>query len=756
MFAKFFLRTGIMANALVCGTFVSAFAALALPAFGQSGVPTNNEGVSLRAFGQEASSSRQVPSVAPVASDEDAVVLPPIPRKLKTPDVGDSWWKRRKAKVEAERERALREQARAAEQSARAASRPVRPAPIAPSTPSAAVVPASPRMPKPRFEDSSQVPVTNEGQSLTAFGSEPRQSSPAFVRRAMDADREINPSASKFAYSDPFNPAAMSRDDEIFTVTPVVDPGGQDVADPTPLISNLDGIVLVPAERDVRDGGARGVQGILNDGVILPPAVERVFANSLNQPLSLASLDAMVRDAVIAYRGSDMPVVDVLVPEQQIQTGVLQLVIIEGRVGNVLVEGNTNSDDNFLRGQISLRKGDVLSESALMQDLAWINKNPFRRVDLIYSPGRDYGSTDVILRTEDVRPFSAYVGYEDSGNELIGQDRFLAGVNWGGPLFFSNENVLSYQYVSDFDFDKLQGHSAVWSSYLPWKHHLTLLGAHVTSDATISVDDQLLAIGGENNQGSVRYAIPMPRGGGRYSHELELGFDYKTSNSNLFFNQLEVFDTTSDILQFGIGYNLVGRDKYGTTRVDTDIFLSPGGLTSQNDDETFRSQRGGADATYAYTRAAIERSNDLPKQFSLVTKLEGQLSSSNLLASETLGAGGFDTVRGYDQRLARGDNGILASVELRTPTLSLTNVSGFSNVRDGLQFLTFYDYGYLQNTDVFEGEPSHLSLGSVGVGLRYQLDSHLSLRLDYGYQVNESGFDDGEDGRVHVGARATF
>jgi hemolysin activation/secretion protein len=754
MFAKTLPRTGAMAKALVCGAFVGVVATAALPAFGQSGVPTNNEGVSLKSFGQEAASSRRVPSFAPAAaSGEDAVVLPPIPHQLKAPDVGDSWWKRRKAKVEAKREQALREQARAAEQAARSSVRPVR---MAPTVPSAAVAPAAARMPKPSFEESSQVPVNNDGRSLTAFGSEPRQSTPAFVRRALDADREIDPSASKFTYSDPFNPAAMSSDNEVFTVTPVVDPGGQDVADPTPLISNLDGIVLVSAERDVRDNGARGVQGILNEGVILPPKVEQVLAANLNQPLSLASLDAMVREAVVAYRSSDMPVVDVLVPEQQIQTGVLQLVIIEGRVGEVIVEGNTNSSDAFLRQQISLRNGEVLSESALMQDLAWINKNPFRRVDLIYSPGRDYGTTDVILRTEETRPFSAYVGYEDSGNELIGQDRFLAGINWGGPLFFSNENVFSYQYVSDFDFNQLQGHSAVWTSYLPWKHQLTLLGAHVTSDATISVDDQLLAIGGENNQGSVRYAIPMPRTGGRFTHELDLGFDFKSSNSNLFFNQLEVFDTTSDIVQFGIGYNLVGRDNYGTTRVDSDIFLSPGGLTSQNDDETFRSQRGGADATYAYTRLALERSNNLPNQFSLVTRVEGQLSSTNLLASETLGAGGFDTVRGYDQRLVRGDNGILASVELRTPTLSLTNVSGFRNVRDGLQFLTFYDYGYLQNTDVLEGEPGHLSLGSVGAGLRYQLDRHLSLRLDYGYQVNESGFDDGEDGRVHIGARATF
>ena len=709
----------------------------------QSGAPTNNEGVTLRAFGQEASTTSSAPVLSSDPSDD--VYLPPIPLELQGPD-RRSWWQSRKDKAERARKIAAASQQKAATSRARNVIQPERAGSRADDSRGdgravADVAPAAPSMPAPvmaSYEGGSEVPTTTEGRPLRAFGSEPR-TPPAFVQRALDTDREIDPSASKFDYTDPFRPGRLAETD-VFTVAPVASPQGGmgSAADTSPLIGNLDGIILVPQENRVRQSGARGVQGILNEGVILPAEVEQVLAARLNQPMSLASLDAMVREAVVAYRANDMPVVDVLVPEQQIQTGVLQLVVIEGRLGNVLVEGNKYTSDNFLRNQISVHRGEVISESALMQDLAWINKNPFRRVDLIYAPGDRYGTTDVVLRTEDVRPFSVYSGYENSGNALIGEDRFLAGFNWGGPLFLSNETTFSYQYVSDFEFEKLQGHSGVWSSYLPWKHHLTLLGAFVTSDATIEIDDQVLAIGGENQQGSVRYGIPLPRTKGRFTHDLELGFDYKTSNSNLNFNQLEVFDTTSDVIQFSLGYNAIGRDRRGQTKLDTEIVVSPGGLTSENDDETFRSQRGGADSTYVYTRAGLERTDNLPKQFTLLTRLEGQLSSANLLASETLGAGGYDTVRRFVKAWREQD------------------VAGFRNVRDGLQALTFYDYGYLQNTDRLEGEPGHLSLGSVGVGLRYQLDNNLSIRLDYGYQVNESGFDDGEDGRVHVGARATF
>ena len=65
---------------------------------------------------------------------------------------------------------------------------------------------------------------------------------------------------------------------------------------------------------------------------------------------------------------------------------------------------------------------------------------------------------------------------------LLGQDRMVAGVNWGGPLFFGPEDILSYQFSTGFDTDaELQGHTGVWTSYLPWRHYITLVGATVSS-----------------------------------------------------------------------------------------------------------------------------------------------------------------------------------------------------------------------------------------------------------------------------------
>lgn len=708
----------------------------------------------------------------PAASSGDLAVLPPMPSALQEQPRG--WRAKRKAKQsqtvhkvqEPQLEHVFQGQSTAglSQQATPASASAPAPEPVYYEYTGPAIDPTTPSGKPLRAFNRNSRHVKN--QQVVARGSVPESGGSRWLKRAGDI-QSGEPSGSKWSWENPFN-NPQTRKPAMQSVPVggaqsggvVKGPEGEGTASPgvtddAQLLASLKGVVVVARTLDVKKKGRSGVSGILTEGVVLPEKVQNSFAQYLGQPLSLAVLDQMVRGAVVAFRSSDMPVVDVLVPEQEINDGVLQLVVIEGRVGKVIVEGAKYTDPKFLKDQISLKQGQVLKESVLLADLQWINKNPFRQVDMIYSPGFDYGTTDLVLRTNDVKPLSFYVGVENSGNTLLGEERFLAGFNWAGPLFFGQENTLSYQYSSDLDFEALAGHSVVWTSYLPWRHHLTLLGAWVNQGIDTMAAGEIVNIGGKDEQGSIRYTIPI-KGRGNWIHEAEFGFDYKSSNSSLAFGGLDVFDTTTEILQFGLGYNIIQSDRWGSTKVDNEVIWSPGGLNGDNSTEVFRSQRGGAKANYVYGRSAIERNFYLPKNWGLIARVEGQYSSANLLASETLGAGGFDTVRGWEQRIVRGDHGVVANLELRTPSLSPANLLGFHNAQDGMQFLTFFDYGYVASQDSPEGAPGDFGLGSVGLGLRYQLDDNFSLRLDYGFQLIESNFDDGETGRVHFGGRANF
>jgi len=731
-----------------------------------------SSGARLKPFGEESEYWVGMPEATP---EETLIDLPPMP-DLRTPDQVTRRERIRNAKVaKYEARKAQLELKRREKELANKAT--VNRPPADPST--ALVQVESQAMIDPNYIGNQEAPqkIDNQG-ALKPFneqstyykdnqvvykGNTPTNAVKFWWKRGLSEQGGGEPDSPKFRWDNPFRGTRDAVQPVSFTL-PDSDGGYSSVTrteDSTPLTSNLRGIRVIDSTRDVAKTGIGGVSGVQSSTVDLPPKVQAVLESRIGTSLNLASLNEMVRDAVVAYRKSDLPVVDVLVPEQEITSGILQLVIIEGRLGDVIVEGAAGRvEGRALASQIRTERGDVIRGSRLTEDMAWINKHPTRQVDLIFSPGAGYGETDVILRSQAYKELSAYIAYENSGTSQLGESRALFGTSWTGPLFFGRDSILSYQFTTNFDDGDadLQGHSGVFSQYLPWRHQVTLLAAYVDSNAQfMNSTGEIVDTSGVNKQVSGRYVIPLPNIG-RLTHELELGMDLKSSNSDLGIGggaDPIRFDTTSEIVQYSLGYNIVATDNSGSWKVDTEVVSSPGNATSKNRDAIFAAQRGGASSTYTYGRVLIERNQKLPNEWSLLARLQGQASNGNLLASETIGAGGYDTVRGFEQRIVRGDNGVVGTLELRTPTFYPSVFSGFTNVQDGALGLLFYDAGSLSNEDPFFGDQD-IGIGSVGLGFRYQREDWFTLRVDYGFQVTEDGFEDSANGRWHVGARATF
>ncbi|HUF62657.1 MAG TPA: ShlB/FhaC/HecB family hemolysin secretion/activation protein [Verrucomicrobiales bacterium] len=520
-------------------------------------------------------------------------------------------------------------------------------------------------------------------------------------------------------------------------------------ADDVPLIPVLHGVVLWSDPGLVVFDGITGVSGLEIRGVALPDPddLRRELAPYFGSPFSFASLQDLTRAIVGHYRKSDRPLVDVIVPEHDLTHGVLQLVVLEGRLGETRVRGNRWFSDAILLDPLRIEPGDVVRQSKLLDDLDWLNRNPFRRVDLVYTPGTEPGQTDLILDTSERFPLRIYTGIENSGTESVGEEILFAGLNWGNA--FQADHILSYQFTFTPDLEGLLSHSAVYEIPLPWRHRLRILGLHVETESD-ELPDSSFDSQGTSSQVSTRYETPIPRWGG-LTHSLFWGFDFKSTNNNLEFGGSGVFDTTTEIFQFSTIYQGLLRDRWGSTGLEATLVLSPGDWSSHNRDDVFDEVRPGAEGEYAYARMDLEREFTLPAGFSVNLRLTGQAASVNLLASEQLGAGGYRTVRGYEEYEVRGDEGLLASIELRSPPFSLTEKLAPAWFRDRMQLLAFWDHGWVTNRDRLAGEPSSVDLCSTGVGLRYEVQPWCALRLDYGIQLEDSGFGNGDNSRLHFG-----
>jgi hemolysin activation/secretion protein len=256
---------------------------------------------------------------------------------------------------------------------------------------------------------------------------------------------------------------------------------------------------------------------------------------------------------------------------------------------------------------------------------------------------------------------------------------------------------------------------------------------------------------GTSWQTSIRYQLPLPEIY-KYRHELALGFDFKRGNNNLLLGETTVATTDVDIAQFALGYNGLLPDKYGKTSLGLEGYYSPGGMTSFNDDESFNHLRTDSKAEYGYIRANAERDTRLPCNFSWVIRGLAQWSSARLQPSEEIALGGYNTVRGYNERVFAGDYGYIINNELRTPPFAI----GLFGLEDQMQFLGFFDLGYAKVKD-FRSEDvvEDRTLYSAGVGVRYTVSRNFSLRFDYGVPLSDKEVN-GSNHNVHLGAILSY
>ncbi|AHF91089.1 peptide transporter [Opitutaceae bacterium TAV5] len=523
---------------------------------------------------------------------------------------------------------------------------------------------------------------------------------------------------------------------------------------PQPEPESGDDRVLTPALLGlvfVTDPAGVRPEGVSIDGIHMPsgllldtPAFREKLETRLGKPLTLGGLREITREAVLAYRAADRPIVDVAAPEQNIRSGTIQLLVTEGRLGEVRAEGNRWFSSGRLTGEVRIAPGESISGSELLDDLAWLNQNPFRRVDLVFARGAQPGETDVILRTQDRRPWRVYAGYDDSGTPLTDEDRLFAGFNWGDV--FGLDHQLNYQFTTSPDFEKMVAHSASYVVPLPWRHTLTLFGSYAKSEPDIPPFN----LEGTSWQAGLRYRVPLRSWQG-VEHAVSAGFDFKRSDNNLAFGGMSVFAQATDVVQLVLGYEASLADRLGVTSAAFTVALSPGGIGGHNDDADYAAARSYAEARYAWARLALERTTRLPQEFSWVVRAEAQLASGNLLGSEQLGFGGASSLRGYDEREANGDSGFILVNELHGPAFSVARHLGFTRASDRLVPLVFLDAGVAVIADTLPGEERTRELLSTGIGLRYTLAANIVARFDYGWQLRDSGVSPtGDNQRGHV------
>jgi len=495
------------------------------------------------------------------------------------------------------------------------------------------------------------------------------------------------------------------------------------------VIRELKGILLAGPDEHIPKLTELRSSGISYKRLLVPnkKKLSRVMGQYLCEPVSMETLDAMKQSIVHYYQASGYPIVTAIIPEQDISKGLLAIVVIVGKLGEVHAEGAKYFSNEKIASMIRTKPGAYIRSKRMAEDLDWINDNPFRTTKLIYEPGDEIGKTNVSLETKDRFPVKVYGGYQNTGNIIAGRSRFYTGIDWGNAWGIGHR--INYQWTTADRINKWHAHCGNYIIPLPWRNILEFFGAYVKAKPPEGDETDL---NGNSWQVHSNYVIPF-RTFEKMKNNVTLGYEFKRTNNFLSFATDQIFDNSIDVSQFVVGYGFDINYRQGMTSFEVSLYLSPGGMTAFNKDSNFSQERDGATSNYIYGKLRFDQMLMLPKDFSWVLNTLFQQSTGKLLPSEEISLGGYATVRGYDENEVIGDNGILVKNEFRSPPLTMVKSK---KIPHQIQFLAFVDLGLTYDADQSILDKKTEVLASIGPGARYSFGEYVSIRFDYGWQLD--------------------
>lgn len=542
------------------------------------------------------------------------------------------------------------------------------------------------------------------------------------------------------------------QSDELGTQPPVrfePAPTGPGSRDERVLLQRLNGIVIVGSPEQIQAG--KTAVGVETVGVDVPAGAIRAAESYIGDPASFASLDDMSRAMVIAYRRANMPVVNIVIPPQEITNGTVQVVAVVGNLADVNVksrDGRPVADPGYYLEGWNMNKGSPVYESELIDQLRWKSRRFHRRVDAVYQAGKSYGETDIDLVVTENKPRMGYYGIDNTGSGALGEYRYFAGFSLGN--LWGADHQLSYQFTtSEEGPDALNAHSLSYImpvTFIP-RTDFQVSGAVIDTRAVIgpsSTDGK-----GSQITGNFISQIKSWRG---LSGDGRWGFQYKSSDNTFEFDQRPVSNNLTKVGQFFAEWELEKPSPFGHTEVRFGAWYSPGGMFGDaSKTEAYDMTREGAKARYGVFRGGLTHRKTFGNGFGLSLSYDWQLATERLLPSEMFYIGGMNTVRGFDETSLRGDKGDVFRGEVHSPDL----------FKSFPQYGQFSVFGFLDAGRVnVRGEPSEFegkaSIASVGLGSTFNYNENFSFEMAYGFRVKDNALVRGnvedepwDDGRFH-------
>lgn len=475
--------------------------------------------------------------------------------------------------------------------------------------------------------------------------------------------------------------------------------------------------------------------------------IERAVMPYLGDARQFSDVDKARAAIEARYRERGFETVTVDIPEQTVKQGIVRLTVTERAIGELRVKGSRYFRPSRIRAAVAeAREGKVPFVPQFKGELAVLNRiQRDRIVTPILRAGRTADTVDIDLVVRDTLPLHGSLEVNNRYIQNTTHTRLNAAIRYDNLFQAAHSIGLQFQ-TSPEDTEEVQVFGASYVAPLSQPGQL-LVGYAVNSNSDVAALADTSVVGNGRIYG-LRAVLPIHEGSGN-SHSAILGPDYKDFDETVQVLGEDSSTTPISYMPWTAQWNATWRR--GQSNGNSLLGVTVGARGLGNDEQEFADKRFTARPNFAVLRGSIKESVPLPAGLQLGAALDGQKADSPLISNEQFFAGGQDSVRGYTEAQILGDDGLRASLELRSANVGPRIGKLFD---EGRAYL-FYDWARLDVQEPLPGQADRFALAGTGLGLRFE-GRNVRFSLDGAVALRDEGVIQDGDKRVHCSVEGRF
>lgn len=431
-----------------------------------------------------------------------------------------------------------------------------------------------------------------------------------------------------------------------------------------------------------------------------------------------------------------------IIPSQEVNDGVINIRVLEGRLAKVVPISNKRYSDAVLSRPFQPMIGDLVTVKQTENALLDLTQYPGLSASGVFRPGDYVGTTALDINVQQERPYDANVRADNEGTQYTGRNRLIGTVDWNNPT--GDADLLRVQALKAFNPD-----NSIFGD-IRYEHPFYDPSNTIAMDISRnSFDVSGAGISSGTLGGISKVATLSLQHAFERSREQNIvgTIDLSRQRADTQFEGQNITQDDTAILGFQLNFDSInsslGVINTGYIRLDRGL---PGVLGVPSDSEIENRQvspppsRYGSNGQPALPDFTILTINyqiykSLPGNQALLFRVNGQYSRDMLTSLNQFVIGGADSVRAVPTSQFLMDKGLFGSLEYSVRAPGFADKPAFSGYSWGqvLRFKIFSDaaVGLLNNPVILNS--GRVTVVGNGVGVEFTWPGKFTANLQWAH-----------------------